>query len=50
MIDDKAHVCVHGGGGGGGGGYDFPLPSGERVPPEGGYIVSIIHQVTPNEV
>ena len=33
---------------GGGGGNDLPLPSGERAPPEGGYVVSIIHQVTPN--
>ena len=27
MIDDKGHVCVHGGGG-----YDLPLPCGERAP------------------
>ena len=45
MIDDKGHGCVQGGGG-----YDLPLPFGERAPTWGGYIVSIIHQVTPNEV
>ena len=34
---------------GGGGMTSLSLP--ENVPPpEGGYIVSIIHQVTPNEV
>ena len=45
MIDDKGHGCVQGGGG-----YDL-LSLPENVPPpEGGYIVSIIHQVTPNEV
>ena len=46
MIDDKGHGWVQGGGGGM---TSLSLP--ENVPPpEGGYIVSIIHQVTPNEV
>ena len=45
MIDDKGHGCVQGVGGM----TSLSLP--ENVPPpEGGYIVSIIHQVTPNEV
>ena len=41
MIDDKGHGCVQGRGGGM---TSLSLP--ENVPPpEGGYIVSIIHQV-----